>query len=49
MAVIGIVAYGVTFLLSPVNPSEVAEGLPPFPVIGIVVFVVAIILEMKEK
>lgn len=49
MGIIGLVVFVVSFLLSPVNPDEVAEGLPAFPVIGIVVLVICLILDLKEK
>ncbi|MDY6397717.1 MAG: hypothetical protein SPL22_08285 [Treponema sp.] len=49
MVVIGIVIFIGKVLLAPINPAEVAQGLPAFPVIGIVVFVVCIFMEMGEK
>ena len=49
MTVIGLVVFLGDFLLSPINPGEVAQGLPAFPVIGIVFFVVCIFMEMGEK
>lgn len=49
MGIIGLVVFVVSFLLSPVNPGEVSEGLPAFPVIGIVVLVICLILDLKEK
>lgn len=49
MAVIGIVIFVGNFLLSPVNPGEVAQGLPAVPVIVIVGLVIVLIMDLCEK
>jgi hypothetical protein len=43
MAVIIIICCVVSFLVKPINPAEVAQGLPPVPtfvVIGLVAFLI---------
>ena len=49
MTVIGIVIFIGKVLLTPINPAEVANGGVAFPVIGIVIFVILLIMEFKDK
>lgn len=49
MVVIGLVIFVVSYLLSPVNPREVAIGGTAFPVAGIIVLIICLILDLKEK
>lgn len=49
MTVIGLLVFVGDFLLSPINPGEVAQGLPVFPVIGFVVLLICLIMDLMEK
>lgn len=49
MTVIGLLVFLGDFLLSPINPGEVAQGLPAFPVIGFVVLLICLIMDLMEK
>ena len=49
MVVIGLVIFVVSYLLSPVNPREVANGGIAFPVAGIIVLIICLVLDLKKK
>ena len=49
MVVIGIVIFIGKVLLAPINPAEVAQGLPAVPVIVIVGLVIVLIMDLCEK
>lgn len=49
MTVIGIVIFIGKVLLAPINPAEVAQGLPAVPVIVIVGLVIVLIMDLCEK
>ena len=49
MVVIGIVIFIGKVLLAPINPTEVAQGLPAVPVIVIVGLVIVLIMDLCEK
>lgn len=49
MVVIGIVIFIEKVLLAPINPAEVAQGLPAVPVIVIVGLVIVLIMDLCEK
>lgn len=49
MVILGGIFFVVATLLSPLNPGEVANGGVAFPVIGIVIFVILLIMEFKDK
>lgn len=49
MVILGGIIFVVATLLSPVNPAEVAQGLPAVPVIVIVGLVIVLIMDLCEK
>ena len=49
MVILGGIIFVVATLLSPLNPAEVAQGLPAVPVIVIVGLVIVLIMEFKDK
>lgn len=49
MTVIGVMLFVADFLFSPINPGEVAQGLPAFPIIGFVALLICLIMDLMEK
>ena len=49
MTVIGIVIFIGKVLLTPINPAEVAQGLPAVPVFVIIGLVMVLIMDLCEK
>ncbi len=49
MTVIGLIIFAGSFLLSPINSAEVAEGLPAVPKIVFVGLVIILIMDLCEK
>lgn len=48
MCVIGVIIFGIATLTKPVNPAEVAEGLPAVPVFVVVGLVALLIWDIKS-